>query len=241
MRELLSSQAEDYLKTIYSLSQTGRVTTQAIADRLGVTPASVTGMLKKLNELGLVEHAPYQGASLTVAGAGIALELVRHHRLLELYLHQALGYKLEDVHAEAEKLEHHISEDFEAKISEILGNPTHDPHGEPIPTLDGTLPPYATRALSEVRSGEETRVGRISERDPELLRHFVSLGLTPGANVRVTDVSRAGGTITLEIAGSALHTISLEAAHHLFVTDPRLAEHNLAGQSLTEPSFEVQP
>lgn len=219
MRELLSSQAEDYLKAIYAISQTGRVTTQAVADQLAVTPASVTGMLKKLSDLGLVEHAPYQGASLTVAGSSIALELVRHHRLLELYLHQALGYKLEDVHAEAEKLEHHISEDFEARISELLGNPTHDPHGEPIPTLDGTLPPYATRALAEVRPGEDALVGRVSERDPELLRHFVSLGLTPGVFVRVTDVSRAGGTITLEIAGAAQHTISLEAARKLFVSD----------------------
>ncbi len=222
MRELLSSQAEDYLKTIYALSQSGRVTTQAVADHLQVTPASVTGMLKKLSEMGLVEHAPYQGASLTVAGSSIALELVRHHRLLELYLHQALGYGLADVHAEAERLEHHISEDFEAKISEILGNPTHDPHGEPIPTLEGTLPPYATRALADVNAGEETRVGRIVDRDAELLRHFVLLGLTPGARVRVTDVSSAGGTITLEVAGGALHTISLEAARKLFVNDSRL-------------------
>ena len=217
MRELLSSQAEDYLKTIYALQQGGRVTTQAVADQLKVTPASVTGMLKKLSELGLVEHAPYQGATLTSAGSSVALELVRHHRLLELYLHQALGYSLEDVHAEAERLEHHISEDFEARISQILGNPTHDPHGEPIPTLDGTLPPYATRALAEVLAGEETHVGRVSERDPELLRHFVLLGLTPGARVLVTGVSRAGGTISLEVAGNR-HTISLEAARKLFVT-----------------------
>ena len=217
MRELLSSQAEDYLKTIYALQQGGRVTTQAVADQLKVTPASVTGMLKKLSELGLVEHAPYQGATLTSAGSSVALELVRHHRLLELYLHLALGYSLEDVHAEAERLEHHISEDFEARISQILGNPTHDPHGEPIPTLDGTLPPYATRALAEVLAGEETHVGRVSERDPELLRHFVLLGLTPGARVLVTGVSRAGGTISLEVAGNR-HTISLEAARKLFVT-----------------------
>lgn len=218
MRELLSSQAEDYLKTIYALQQGGRVTTQAVADQLKVTPASVTGMLKKLSELGLVEHAPYQGATLTGAGSSIALELVRHHRLLELYLHQALGYSLEDVHAEAERLEHHISEDFEARISQILGNPTHDPHGEPIPTLEGTLPPYATRALAEVHQGEQARVGRVSERDSELLRHFVLIGLTPGACVRVTGVSRAGGTITLEVAGNQ-HTISLEAARKLFVTE----------------------
>jgi DtxR family transcriptional regulator, Mn-dependent transcriptional regulator len=134
MRELLSPQSEDYLKAIYSLG-TDRVNTQSLADRLEVKPGSVTEMLKRLAELGLVEHKPYYGARLTPAGERIALELIRHHRLLESYLHQALGYALEDVHREAERLEHHISEEFEARISELLGHPTHDPHGDPIPTL----------------------------------------------------------------------------------------------------------
>ncbi len=221
MRELLSPQSEDYLKAIYSLG-TDRVNTQTLADRLEVKPGSVTEMLKRLAELGLVEHKPYYGARLTPAGERIALELVRHHRLLELYLHQALGYALEDVHHEAEKLEHHISEEFEARIYHALGEPTHDPHGEPIPGLDGTIPTYATRALSDVPAGTETRVGRVSERDPDFLRFVVSLGLTPGVSLRVLEVNTPAGTITLKLE-HATHTLGLEQARRLYVDDPLAA------------------
>jgi DtxR family transcriptional regulator, Mn-dependent transcriptional regulator len=219
MRELLSPQSEDYLKAIYSLS-TDRVNTQSLADQLGVKPGSVTEMLKRLAELGLVEHKPYYGARLTPAGERIALELIRHHRLLESYLHQALGYALEDVHREAERLEHHISEEFEARISELLGHPTHDPHGDPIPTLEGKLPEFATRAMLDVNEGEEVRLGRVSEKDPDFLRLVVSLGLIPGARVQVIRVSKASGTITLEVAGTVQHTLSLEAARKLWVDQP---------------------
>jgi DtxR family transcriptional regulator, Mn-dependent transcriptional regulator len=221
MRELLSPQSEDYLKAIYSLGG-DRVNTQSLADRLEVKPGSVTEMLKRLAELGLVEHKPYYGARLTPAGERIALELVRHHRLLELYLHQALGYALEDVHREAEKLEHHISEEFEARIYHALGEPTHDPHGEPIPGLDGTIPTYATRALSDVPAGTETRVGRVPERDPDFLRFVVSLGLTPGVSLRVLEVNTPAGTITLKLE-HATHTLGLEQARRLYVDDPLAA------------------
>jgi DtxR family transcriptional regulator, Mn-dependent transcriptional regulator len=216
MRELLSPQSEDYLKAIYSLGG-DRVNTQALADRLEVKPGSVTEMLKRLADLGLVEHKPYYGARLTPAGERIALELIRHHRLLESYLHQALGYALEDVHREAEKLEHHISEEFEARISELLGHPTHDPHGDPIPTLEGKLPEFATRAMLDVGENEEVCLGRVSEKDPDFLRLVVSLGLIPGARVKVVRVSKASGTITLEVAGANQHTLSLEAAQKLWV------------------------
>jgi DtxR family transcriptional regulator, Mn-dependent transcriptional regulator len=216
MRELLSPQSEDYLKAIYSLGS-DRVNTQALADRLEVKPGSVTEMLKRLADLGLVEHKPYYGARLTSAGERIALELIRHHRLLESYLHQALGYALEDVHREAEKLEHHISEEFEARISELLGHPTHDPHGDPIPTLEGTLPAFATRAMLDVGENEEVCLGRVSEKDPDFLRLVVSLGLVPGARVKVIRIARASGTITLEVAGTVQHTLSLEAAQKLWV------------------------
>jgi DtxR family transcriptional regulator, Mn-dependent transcriptional regulator len=216
MRELLSPQSEDYLKAIYSLGG-DRVNTQALADRLEVKPGSVTEMLKRLAELGLVEHKPYYGARLTPAGERIALELIRHHRLLESYLHQALGYALEDVHREAEKLEHHISEEFEARISELLGHPTHDPHGDPIPTLEGKLPEFATRAMLDVGENEEVCLGRVSEKDPDFLRLVVSLGLIPGARVKVIRVAKASGTITLEVAGAVQHTLSLEAARKLWV------------------------
>ena len=218
MRELLSPQSEDYLKAIYSLG-TDRVNTQTLADRLEVKPGSVTEMLKRLADLGLVEHKPYYGARLTPDGTRIALELIRHHRLLESYLHQALGYALEDVHREAEKLEHHISEEFEARISELLGHPTHDPHGDPIPTLEGKLPDFATRAMLDVGENEEVCLGRVSEKDPDFLRLVVSLGLIPGARVKVIRVSKASGTITLEVAGTVQHTLSLEAARKLWVQE----------------------
>jgi DtxR family Mn-dependent transcriptional regulator len=223
MREKLSSHAEDYLKALYTLGGTG-VTTQALADHLGVRAASASGMLKKLAELGLVEHTPYQGATLTENGVRVALELIRHHRLLETYLHQALGYPLEAVHAEAERLEHHISEDFEARINAALGHPTHDPHGEPIPTLDGALPAYATLCLSDLPVGAQTRVGRVPERDPDFLRFVVTLGLTPGATLRVLEVNPQGGTITLQLE-HATHILGLEQARRLFVDAPSITAH----------------
>ncbi len=220
VREKLTSQAEDYLKAMHTLALLEpKVSTQALADHLNVAPASVTGMLKKLCELGLVAHAPYQGASLTDGGQRIALELLRHHRLLELYLHQALGYPLENVHAEAERLEHHISEEFEARIFDILGAPTHDPHGDPIPTLEGALPPSAKRPLSEMFVGETAHLGRIAQKKPEFIKHLVLLGLTPGAQIKVLEVSLPAGTVTLEVDGVAVHTLSLEAARQLFVQD----------------------
>ncbi len=218
MRELLSPQIEDYLKQIHVLSQRGKVNTQALADALEISPPSVSGMLKKLAELGLVQHEKYQGAQLTQTGQKIALELVRHHRLIETYLHQALGYGLEEVHDEAEKLEHHISEAFEARIAERLGHPTHDPHGEPIPTKDGVMPPQATLALADVPAGTDTRVGRVSEKSRELLAYFVSSGLIPGAQLRVTQIEPSAGTITVEVAGQA-QTLALETARQLWVDE----------------------
>ena len=191
MRELLSPQIEDYLKQIHSLEQGGKVSTQALADALEISSPSVSGMLKKLAELGLVTHHKYQGATLTESGKAVALELIRHHRLLETYLHQALGYKLHEVHAEAERLEHHISEDFEARISEILGHPTHDPHGDPIPTKDGQLPASASRPLTELFVGEDAIIGRIFEHhNTDFIQHLEQLGLTPGVAVRITAISQ---------------------------------------------------
>lgn len=219
MRELLSPQIEDYLKRIHSLEQHGKVSTQALADALEISAPSVSGMLKKLAELGLVTYHKYQGPTLTDSGKQVALELIRHHRLLETYLHQALGYKLHEVHAEAERLEHHISEDFEARISEMLGNPTHDPHGDPIPTKDGQLPLSASRPLTALFVGEEAVIGRIVEhRNTEFIQHLEQLGLTPGVTVRVTDVSQPAGTLTLQSGGN-LYTLSLEAAGKLYVTE----------------------
>lgn len=216
MRELLSPQSEDYLKAIYRLSHEGPVNTLALAEALSVSSPSVTGMLKKLHELGLVEHIPYKGVTLTESGEKVALELIRHHRLLELYLHQALGYPLEAVHAEAERLEHHISEEFEARIFEKLGQPTHDPHGDPIPALDGSLPDHATVPLTSLEVGHSARVGRVAERDAELLRQLVALGLVPGATVRLVGLKPKLGTVQLEVNGS-VHTLGLAAAEQIWL------------------------
>jgi DtxR family Mn-dependent transcriptional regulator len=226
MRALLSPQIEDYLKRLHALQTLhGKVSTQALADALEISAPSVSAMLKKLEGLGLVTYEKYQGASLTDSGEKIALELIRHHRLLETYLHQALGYPLHEVHAEAERLEHHISEEFEARISELLGHPTHDPHGDPIPSKDGLLPPSASRPLSALQAGERATIGRVVEtRDNPFLEHAAKLGLMPGAAVRVLEISAPARTLTVQVGDDAAHTLSLEAASQLFVTELEAVE-----------------
>ncbi|GAA5335726.1 MULTISPECIES: manganese-dependent transcriptional regulator MntR [Thermus] len=187
-RPPLTEAQEDYLKNLLLLELEGQapVSTQALASRMGVRPPSATEMLKKLALLGLVEHQPYQGASLTLAGRRVALEVLRHHRLLEAYLHQALGYGWEEVHEEAERLEHVISEAFEARIAELLGHPPFDPHGDPIPTQDLALPEAPATPLTEAPLGE-ARVVRALVQDPGTLHLLARLGLTPGARLRVLE------------------------------------------------------
>jgi DtxR family transcriptional regulator, Mn-dependent transcriptional regulator len=214
----LSRSAQDYLKQLYVLSELDeRVNTQALAGAMNVTPASVTGMLRKLAELGLVEHTAYQGAVLTEAGVRIALEMVRHHRLIEAYLHQALGYPLDEVHDEAERLEHVISELLEARMAAWLGHPTHDPHGDPIPALDGTLPEREERELTRLSPGVSAVVARVPGHDPEQLRALMHAGLTPGAPISVVRLEPAFGTLTLEVSG-AERTLSLAVAQQVKVT-----------------------
>ncbi|RIH90883.1 Iron-dependent repressor IdeR [Calidithermus terrae] len=196
-RPVLSEAQEDYLKQILllgsapegsSLEHTTAVSTQELADRMEVKPASVTGMLKKLAELALVEYEAYKGVRLTEAGYKVALEVLRHHRLLETYLHQALGYGWEEVHAEAERLEHHISEAFEKRIAEWLGHPSHDPHGDPIPTAELHLPEgVPTRRLAALEAGERGLVARVGSQDQDALNLFAHLGLRPGALVEVLE------------------------------------------------------
>ena len=216
MREFLTPATEDCLKAIHALSRDGRANTQAIADSLSITAASVTGMLKRLNELRLIEYQPYRGAILTEDGERVALEIIRHHRLIETYLHQALGYGLEEVHAEADRLEHVISETFEARINALLGHPTHDPHGDPIPSFEGVVPGAATRPLVDLPPGAEARLGRVSGGDADLLRYLASVGLVPGATVSVLDVAKQGGTVTVRVDGR-VHTLGLEVARRLWV------------------------
>lgn len=208
----LSPSAEDYLKHLYVLGQRGKVNTQALAGALGVVPASATGMLRKLHEQGLVAHAPYQGAQLTAEGQQVALEVLRHHRLLELFLHRALGVPLDEVHEEAERLEHALSERLEARIAAWLGDPTFDPHGDPIPTLEGELPARAERHLSQLAPGEAATVARVPDGDPAQLRALVAAGLTPGAALTLRQVDPALGTLTVTLADSGTLTLALGVA-----------------------------
>ena len=193
----LTEAQEDYLKAIYQLAEEGPVTTLALAERVGVRPASATGMLKKLAELGLVEYAPYRGVRLTPLGQRVALEVIRHHRLLEAFLAQALGFSWEAVHEEADRLEHHISEALEARIAELLGHPERDPHGDPIPTPELTLPHAPGQALSEAVPGAY-RVLRVRAQDADALRVFERLSLVPGKAVRVLERTPLGVRIEAE-------------------------------------------
>ena len=205
---------EDYLKAVYRLRDgSGQATTQRLADELGVSGPSVTNMVKRLHELGLLRHAPYQGMALTEAGERVALEVVRHHRLLERYLVEALGYGWDAVHAEAERLEHHVSEELEARIDSALGHPTVDPHGDPIPSQSGDLSTVADRSLLDLPPGERAAVSRVPDRDPALLRHLGDLGLVPGAEVAVLEVLPFDGPVRIRV-GSAEHLVgrSLAAA-----------------------------
>ena len=193
-RAHLSEAQEDYLKQVLLLSGEGPVTTQALAERMGVRPASVTGMLKKLASLGLVDYAPYRGVTLTEAGRAVALEVLRHHRLIETYLAEALGYDWDEVHEEAERLEHHISEAFEARIAEWLGHPERDPHGDPIPTAGLALPHGEGPRISESRPGRY-RLLRVRAQDEGTLALLARLGLVPGARFELMEYGAEGARI----------------------------------------------
>ncbi len=217
--EKLSPPIEDYLKTIYMLREReGAATTTGIAAVLAVTPASVTGMIKKLAELKLVRHTPYQGVELTKSGEKIALEVVRHHRLLELYLFEALGYSWDEVHAEADALEHVISEEFEDRIAAHLGNPRVDPHGDPIPAKDGTIVAVKERSLLNLQAGESASITRVADGGPEMLRYAASLGLTPTTRLTLVEAEPFGGSLRVKI-GKAEKSIGRELAAQIFVTD----------------------
>jgi DtxR family transcriptional regulator, Mn-dependent transcriptional regulator len=181
---MITHAMEDYLKIIFRLQEEeSTVTTQAIAARLNVQSPSVTNMIKRLADLKLVEHTPYRGVTLTQTGRKAALEVVRHHRLLELYLAEALGYSWDEVHEEAERLEHSISEEFEARIDEALGYPRHDPHGEPIPTAEGEIATAGGVRLLDLDPGDEAVVERVTDHDPEKLRYLGGMGLYPDARL----------------------------------------------------------
>ena len=190
---MLTQAIQDYLKIIYKLQGEGAgVTTNAIADRLGVSAASVTNMIKKLARLRLVEHTPYRGVTLTRGGEKVALEVIRHHRLLELYLSDVLGVSLDKVDEEAERLEHVLSEELEERIAQSLGDPRLDPHGHPIPSREGTLDDLTYPALADLPSGASAVIVRVSDRDATVLRHLAADGLLPGAHLQVLGSDREG-------------------------------------------------
>ncbi len=214
-----SPSIEDYVKAIYKarLESSSDVSTQDLADRVGVSAPAVSRMLKRLAALKLAEHTPYAGVRLTEAGEKVAIEIVRHHRLLERYLVEALGYSWDTVHDEAEKLEHHISEEFEARIDALLGYPTTCPHGDPIPSRDGSVALISDHALSQHSVPEHLTIQRVSDRDAGLLRHLKSLGLLPGTAIRFLEQEPFGGAYIVQI-GDRLIRIAPMAAQHIFVS-----------------------
>ena len=205
-----SPAVEDYAKAIYTLSgerpDRAAVSTTALAERLGVTAASASAMMRKLGELGLVDHVPYKGVRLTGHGERVALEVLRHHRLLELYLTEALGVPWDRVHAEAEVLEHVLSEELEELIAAKLGHPTRDPHGDPIPTRDLVVEESPTQALASVAVGASGRLVRISDTDPEMLRYLDARGIRPGDDFAVVERQPFGGPLMVAF-GDRVHAL----------------------------------
>ena len=211
-KPVLSAAIQDYLKEIYKLQSEGtKPTTTAIARRMGVAPSSATSMLKKLAALGLADHSPYKGVELTETGTQIALEVVRHHRLLEQYLAQTLGVPIDAVHEEADRLEHVLSEELEARIDEQLGFPTHDPHGDPIPDAGLRVDTNRLRSLDALEPGEEATVKRVPDGDSDLLRYLAGLRLVPGGRVTMRRSEPFDGPVTVVVEG-AEHAISRELA-----------------------------
>lgn len=221
LRSMLSPAVEDYLKAIYKLQiehpSEGGATTNAVARQMKVSAASVTNMLKRLAEMKLVNYESYKGVTLTEAGRKVALEIIRHHRLLELYLHEVMGYSWDKVHDEAEYLEHHISEEFEDKIAEMLGDPTHDPHGHPIPTKDGKIPSHNFTTLAEAEPGQTLVVQLVSDADPEMLKYMAELKLRPNTKIRIVSKAPFNGPITLEVEGKK-RSLGNEVARHISVS-----------------------
>lgn len=216
--ERLSAAVQDYLREIYKLQADGeRAGTSALAASLGVAPASVTGMLKKLSALGLVDHQRYRGARLTPTGERVAIEVTRHHRLLEQYLVQRLGLPIDAVHAEADRLEHALSEELEARIDKALGYPTDDPHGDPIPDADLQVEARRLRQLSELEPGSTATIRRIPDGDPQLLRYLASIALVPGELVKLMGSAPLGEPVTVRVGGVE-RPISRELAARIGVT-----------------------
>jgi DtxR family Mn-dependent transcriptional regulator len=224
MLATVSPSAQDYLKALFLETENQNrlidepVSTNAIAQRLSVSAPSATAMLKKLHELGLVMHVPYQGSALTEAGQRVALELVRHHRLLEAYLVEALGVPWDQVHKEAEILEHVLSEELEDRIDAGLGHPTSDPHGQPIPSREGIMPARTERRLSDMEERACSTVSWVSDNLPEVLRYLAAVGIRPGAQLQIVGRTPVGGPLAVLVNGRETHSIPKGVAESVWVS-----------------------
>jgi DtxR family Mn-dependent transcriptional regulator len=210
MPEVITQSIQDYLKHIYELNENGgSASTNDLAARLNIAPASVTGMLQKLanSKPPLVVYKKHQGVTLTRNGEKAALEVIRHHRLLETFLVNTLGYSWDEVHREADKLEHVISEDFEARMAAALGNPTRDPHGELIPTADLTMPADESCPLASLRTDETATVRRVADDDAALLRHLREIGVVPDVKIVVKSYSEFDGNLTIKVEGQKSNVV----------------------------------
>jgi DtxR family Mn-dependent transcriptional regulator len=216
-RPALTDAIQDYLKAIYKLQEDdARVSVTALAREQSVAAGSASEMVKKLGALDLVDHEPYKGVKLTQAGERVAVEVIRHHRLLELYLAETLGLHVDEVHDEADRLEHVLSEELEARIDEKLGYPTHDPHGDPIPDAGLNVERSELRSLEALEPGEEATVKRVPDGDADLLRYLAKLALVPGGRVTMRRSEPFGGPLTVLVSGQE-HAISRELAGQIGV------------------------
>lgn len=220
---MASPSVEDYIKAIYGLqTEYEQVSTQDLALAVGVSGPAASKMLKRLAEIRLISHTPYQSVELTDAGRKMALEIIRHHRLLERYLVEALGYGWDEVHPEAERLEHHISEEFEERIDALLGRPTACPHGDPIPTREGEVAIEPDFALSDQPAPALLTVRRVRDEDSALLRHVRELGLVPGTAIELLEQEPYGGAFVVKVGGHVVR-VAPGAAGQIFV-QPRAGE-----------------
>src|SRR5919199_5585280 len=212
-----SSSVGDYLKAIWELSQEGAASTTEVAARLSVSPASVSNMFTRLQEMGLAEYERYHGASLTEAGREEALRLLRRHRLIETFLLECLGYSWEDVHEEAESLEHSVSDGFTERLAEFLGHPAHDPHGDPIPAADGSMELDDSFPLSGAAAGQRVRIYRVGPEDARTLAFLKESGLVPGRLLEVKEVRDLDGVVTVEDEGGETRILGGPLAGSVFV------------------------
>ena len=214
-----SSSVGDYIKAIWDLGGVGSASTKDVADRLLVSPASVSNMFVRLQEMGLVEYERYQGASLTERGRVEALRLIRRHRLIETFLLEHLGYDWQEVHDEAERLEHAVSDGFTERLAELLGHPDHDPHGDPIPSAEGTLEVEVSFALNQAVADQRVRISKVRDEDAAMLDYLGDRNLVPGRRLRVREVRALDGVVTVEDEESEVYALGEPLARSIFVRE----------------------